>query len=144
MAAVVVVSIGYAEGAILGRTLGTWQVICWALTYSIPLLLPITAGVVWRFGFAPSAVSLGGLFYVSFFSAFLGLFAWYHGLTLGGVGRVGQLMLLQPFMTLSFAAVFMGEQFGWSAVVCAAIVAGAIAVAKRASLKRNPSIADEH
>lgn len=142
LAAVVVVSVGYAEGAILGRTLGTWQVICWALVYAIPLLLPITAWAVWYYGFEPGTTSLFGLLYVSIFSAFLGLFAWYHGLTLGGVARVGQLMMLQPFMTLSFTALFMGETFGWGAIVCTVVVAASIAIAKRTGAKPSPVILD--
>jgi drug/metabolite transporter (DMT)-like permease len=136
LAAVVLVSIGYAEGALLGRTLGTWQVICWALVYAIPLLMPLTALAVWHYGFHPSTTSLLGFSYVSIFSAFLGLFAWYHGMTLGGVARVGQLMMLQPFLTLTFTSLFMGERFGWGAVFCTVVVAIAIAVAKRSSANR--------
>jgi drug/metabolite transporter (DMT)-like permease len=136
LAAVIVVSVGYAEGAILGRTLGTWQVICWALAYSMPLLMPITAWAVWHYGFQPGTTSLLGLLYVSILSAFLGLFAWYHGLTLGGVARVGQLMMLQPFMTLTFTSLFMGEHFGWEAVICTVVVAISIAVARRSSAKQ--------
>jgi drug/metabolite transporter (DMT)-like permease len=142
LAAVIVVSVGYAEGAILGRTLGTWQVICWALVYSMPLLMPITAWAVWHYGFQPSTTSLLGLSYVSILSAFLGLFAWYHGLTLGGVARVGQLMMLQPFMTLTFTSLFMGEHFGWEAVICTVVVAISIAVARRATNRRDARITE--
>ena len=60
---------------------------------------------------------------MSFVSAFLGFFAWYHGLALGGVARVGQIQLLQPFFTFIAAALFLGERFGWRPVACAALVA---------------------
>src|SRR3984957_8291350 len=36
LAAVVVCGLGYAEGAKLSRTLGGWQVISWALVFSLP------------------------------------------------------------------------------------------------------------
>jgi drug/metabolite transporter (DMT)-like permease len=108
----------------------------------MPLLMPITAWAVWHYGFQPSTTSLLGLSYVSILSAFLGLFAWYHGLTLGGVARVGQLMMLQPFMTLTFTSLFMGEHFGWEAVICTVVVAISIAVARRATNRRDARITE--
>lgn len=36
LAAVLVCGLGYAEGAVLSRRLGGWQVICWALVLSLP------------------------------------------------------------------------------------------------------------
>ncbi|MGV0029250.1 EamA family transporter [Phormidesmis priestleyi] len=59
-----------------------------------------------------SAVSLGavlGFLYVSIFSMFLGFFAWYKGLSLGGVARVGQVQLLQPFLTILASTILLGE-----------------------------------
>jgi drug/metabolite transporter (DMT)-like permease len=41
LGAVITVGMGYAEGAILARTCGAWQVICWSLILSTPILLPI-------------------------------------------------------------------------------------------------------
>jgi drug/metabolite transporter (DMT)-like permease len=41
LGAVVVCGLGYAEGANLSRKLGGWQVICWALLLSLPVMLPI-------------------------------------------------------------------------------------------------------
>lgn len=41
LGAVLAAAIGYAEGAILARTFGAWQVICWSLVLSVPVLLPI-------------------------------------------------------------------------------------------------------
>lgn len=41
LGAVIAAGIGYAEGAVLARTFGAWQVICWALVLSVPFLLPI-------------------------------------------------------------------------------------------------------
>ena len=40
---------------------------------------------------------------------FLGFFAWYHGLALGGVAKIGQVQLAQPVLTLFWAALVLGE-----------------------------------
>jgi len=120
--AVILAALGYAEGGRLAREIGGWQVICWSLV----LAFPVTIGpVVWlalEHGLEATPAAWGSFAYLSFFSSFLGFFAWYHGLARGGVARVGQLQLLQPFFTFVFAAAFLGESFGWKPVVCAAIV----------------------
>ena len=40
----------------------------------------------------------------------LGFFAWYRGLALGGVMRVSQVQLVQPFLALLFAVPVLGER----------------------------------
>lgn len=49
------------------------------------------------------------LAYVSVFSMLIGFVFWYKGLAQGGIARVGQLQLLQPFFGLMLAAVLLGE-----------------------------------
>ncbi|MEH2087083.1 EamA family transporter [Nostoc sp.] len=54
-----------------------------------------------------------GFSYVSIFSQFLAFFAWYHGMSIGSVARVSQiqlLQLLQPFLTIIFSGLLLGEQ----------------------------------
>lgn len=109
LAAVAVCGLGYAEGASLSRRLGGWQVISWALILSLPLMVALA--VINRpatlAGIAPAAwLALG---YVSVFSMMAGFVFWYRGLALGGIARVGQLQLLQPFMGLALAAMLLGE-----------------------------------
>ncbi|QBF28242.1 DMT family transporter [Pseudomonas tructae] len=110
LAAIAVGGLGYAEGGRLAREMGGWQVICWALVLSAPLLLgpviylalqhqgPVSARTWWAFG------------YVSLFSQFIGFFAWYAGLAMGGIARVSQIQLLQIFFTIAFSALFFAEQ----------------------------------
>lgn len=138
--AVVCAALGYAEGGRLGREIGGWQVICWALLLSIPLLIPCVAWIVWRHGLAATPAAWAGFAYVSLVSAFLGFFAWYHGLAIGGIARVGQLQLLQPFFTLTFAALFLGESFGLGAILCATLVTLAIFIGRRNEIlhSKNP------
>jgi drug/metabolite transporter (DMT)-like permease len=107
--AVLVCGLGYAEGAKLSRSLGGWQVICWALVLSTPVLI----GPVWYLAAQhQGAISMRTWWafgYVSLFSQFLGFFAWYAGLAMGGIARVSQIQLLQIFFTIAFSALFFGE-----------------------------------
>lgn len=119
---VALAALGYAEGGRLAREIGGWQVICWSLVLAFPFLIGPSAWLIDRHGIVAPPSAWYGFLYLSFVSAFLGFFAWYHGLGLGGVARVGQLQLLQPFFTFIFAASFLGERFGWRPVVCASLV----------------------
>jgi len=50
-----------------------------------------------------------GFAYVSLFSMWLGFFAWYRALALGGTVRVSQVQLLQPFLSILAAVPILGE-----------------------------------
>ena len=134
LAAVVCTSFGYAEGGRLGRKIGGWQVICWAVVLGTPLLIPAVAFLIWQHGLAATPASWAGFAYVSVVSAFLAFFAWYHGLAIGGVARVGQVQLLQPFFTMAFAAAFLGERLGPGAIVAATIVALSIFIGRKTKI----------
>jgi drug/metabolite transporter (DMT)-like permease len=131
LASVVLTAMGYAEGGRLSREMGGWQVICWAVVLGVPFLVPSVAWLIWRHGLEATPASWAGFAYVSLVSAFLGFFAWYRGLATGGVARVGQLQLLQPFFTLAFAATFLGERFGLGAVLAATLVALSIFISRK-------------
>lgn len=108
--AIVLCGLGYAEGAKLSKTLGGWQVICWALAASLVLTAPATLLLL-----PHSLAQIGtpawiGLLYVSLFSMLIGFIFWYRGLAQGGIAAVGQLQLLQPFLGLAVAAIVLHEQ----------------------------------
>jgi drug/metabolite transporter (DMT)-like permease len=130
-AAIVVCGLGYAEGAQLSRKLGGWQVICWALVLSLPVMLPLTLYVF------PSDLSIIkqpawiGLFYVSLFSMLIGFIFWYRGLAQGGIAAVGQLQLLQPFFGLVLAATLLHESVSWPMIAVTVAVILCVAGAKR-------------
>ncbi|MDQ2655117.1 MAG: DMT family transporter [Chloroflexota bacterium] len=110
LCAVASAAVGYAEGGRLARDLGGWRVICWALLISAPvLIIPVALAIVEQHGLHASPGAWLGFAYVSVISMFLGFFAWYRGLALGGIARVGQIQLVQPVMTMSWAALFLGE-----------------------------------
>ncbi|WP_085656367.1 DMT family transporter [Pseudomonas sp. B11(2017)] len=129
LAAILACGLGYAEGAKLSRTLGGWQVICWALVLALPAMAGLS---LWRMPASFSGISATAwtcLAYVSLFSMLIGFVFWYRGLAQGGIAAVGQLQLLQPFFGLALAATLVHEQvsLGMLAVTLGVIlcVAGA-------------------
>lgn len=138
LAAIAVGGLGYAEGGRLAREMGGWQVICWALVLASPLLIvpvaylalqhqgPVSAKAWWAFG------------YVSLFSQFIGFFAWYAGLALGGIARVSQIQLLQIFFTIAFSALFFGEQVEPITWVFAAGVIGTVVLGRKTRVHPAP------
>lgn len=128
VAAVAAAAVGYAEGARLSRILGGWQVISWVLVLSAPVLvLPVWLVAGGRIPDAPPT-AWAGFAYVALISMFLGFFAWYRGLALGGIAAVGQLQLLQPFFTIIASAWLLGEAVDGATYLAAALVVAAIAM----------------
>lgn len=130
LAAVALAGLAYAEGASLTRELGAWQTMCWALVLAAPLLVAPVALA------APDAARVGpeawlGFAYVSLMSMFLGMFAWYRALAVGGTARIGQLQLAQPVLTLGWSAMLLGESVGAATLVAALAVIGSVALTQR-------------
>ncbi len=135
LAAVLVCGLGYAEGAVLSRRLGGWQVICWALTLALPVMLAALCLVPWP---APSMIGLPawiGLGYVSLFSMLIGFMFWYRGLALGGTAAVGQLQLLQPLIALGLAATLLHEAIGRGMILAMLAVIACVAGARHFSTR---------
>ena len=129
--AVASAAIGYAEGGRLSRTMPGWQVICWALVLAAPLVaVPTVLAIDDRLLRAPPVAWIG-FAYVSAISMFLGFFAWYRGLALGGIAIVGQVQLIQPFLTIFASAWLLGERIDVATYIAAALVLGSIAVGRR-------------
>ena len=138
IAAVASSSIGHAKGANLTRLLGSLQVISWALVISAPFL------IVPAILYAPNTVHLSvsswlGFIYVSLVSQFLGFLPWYRGLALGGIARVGQTRLLQPFFTIAAASVLLGEAVDAVTLSFAVIVFGVVAIGMRLNIAQKPN-----
>ncbi len=124
-------SIGYVAGARVSAALPAEHVICWVLVLSLPLTLPAMLAT-WPANAAEvSAASWGGFAYVTLFSMWLGFFAWYRGLVLGGVMRVSQVQLLQPFLALLAAVPLLGEKLEATTVLFALAVVAVVFVGKR-------------
>jgi drug/metabolite transporter (DMT)-like permease len=131
VAAVILCGWGYAEGAVLSRQYGGWQVISWALLLGLPFMLPVaivTLPGTWADITVPAWI---GLAYVSVFSMLVGFVFWYRGLALGGTATVGQLQLLQPFLGLLLAGLLLGEHVAWTMIAAALLVVVFVALAKK-------------
>jgi drug/metabolite transporter (DMT)-like permease len=136
--AVLAAAVGYAEGARLARDLGGWQVISWALILSAPFLAVPFGISVWTHGVAAPFSAWAAFGYVAIVSQFFGFFAWYKGLALGGVARVSQLQLLQPFLTMIASGLLWGEQITTLALGSALVVAATVAIGRKAPVVRAP------
>jgi len=127
--AVLLGALGYAEGGRLARTLDGWRVVSWALVLGLPvavavlLLSPLPTHL-------PSLTAWLGFAYISVFSMLLGFFAWYRGLALGGVARAGQVQLIQPVLTLGWAALLLGERLTLPTFVAALVIVGCAALSR--------------
>jgi drug/metabolite transporter (DMT)-like permease len=77
------------------------------------------------------AKPLLGLLYVTPFSHWIGFFAWNAGMAMGGIARVSQVQLLQPFVTFALAASFNGESITWQIVAFAAAVVATVEISTR-------------
>src|ERR1700754_2850785 len=142
LVAVGIGALGYAEGARLARQMGGWQGICWALVLSAPFLLLAVGGLAWAHHAAhPGPLSLKvwlAFGYVTLFSQFIGFFAWYAGLAMGGIARVGQVQLLQIFFTMAFSALFFGEHVGTSTWLYAPAVIVTVVLVRKSSVRPGP------
>lgn len=130
LGAVIAGGVGYAEGAVLARTFSAWQVICWALVFSAPFLLPI---ILWSGLPKFSAIGYSawlGFIYISLVSMFLAFIVWYRGLAIGGIARVGQVQLLQPFFTILASGLLLGEQISHDTFIYAMGVALCVALGR--------------
>jgi len=125
--AVFAASLGYIYGAQVTPALGAERVICWVCVMALPVTLP---GALWLWPQQPIAtISWLGFVYVGIFSMWVGFFAWYRGLAMGGALRVSQAQLLQPFLSILAAVPLLGEPIdlvtlGFAAAVVATVVAG--------------------
>jgi drug/metabolite transporter (DMT)-like permease len=127
LAATACAAAGYGWGARLSQRMRAEHVICWALVIALPLTVP--AALITRPQQALQAAAWWGFAYVAVFSMWLGFFAWYRGLALGGTVRVSQVQLLQPLLGMLFAVPLLGESLdavtlGFAVAVIATVFLG--------------------
>lgn len=103
----------------------SWSLVIAAPVVAMPTAMYVDAGLL----SAPASAWLG-FAYVSIVSMFLGFFAWYRGLAQGGIAAVGQVQLLQPFLTIFASALLLGERLDWATIVAAALVITSIAIGR--------------
>ena len=134
--AILSAAIGYAVGGQLSKTMGGWQVICWALVLSFPfILIPAIMKAPENVLEQPFDVWLSFL-YLALVSQLLGFFLWNKGLALGGIARVSQAQLLQPFVTIIASVLLIGEKMDIETIIFAFLVVGTVALGKRMTIHK--------
>ena len=129
--AMLVGAVGYVGGAALTPALGAERVICWVLVISLPFTLPLALlnvpaqAVPWSSWLAFA--------YLALFSMWIGFFAWYRGLALGGAVRVSQVQLVQPFLSIVLAVPLLGESLDAVTIIFALAVIATVFAGKRMS-----------
>jgi drug/metabolite transporter (DMT)-like permease len=136
LGAVLTGALGYTEGGMLARELGGWQTICWALVLALPVTT--TTAFLARTAIASHVKTSAwvGFAYLSVVSMFLGFFAWYGALALGSIARVSQVQLLQPSLSLLWAALLLNEPLDRITMIVAAIVLLAVVGSRRATSRQ--------
>ena len=128
-------SCGYVILAKLSHFMAGWEAISWALVVTIPISLTGSLLTWSDVYFGVPAFEFWAFMYLGLFSMFLGFFAWNTGLRLGGISRVGQLQLLQTFVTLAIAAMLLGEKISVETMLFALAVLVVIVLGQRARVE---------
>ncbi|MDR5700940.1 DMT family transporter [Agromyces aerolatus] len=128
-AAVIVCAVAYAEGGVLARSLGAWQTISWALVAAAPIMTVLSVYAVGSQPPTGTPIEWASFAYLCVVSMFLGFVAWYRGLAIGPLAQVSQIQLLQPILSIGWAAILLHEHItvptliGGTAVVACALIA---------------------
>ena len=134
LAAMGCAAIGYAQGGQLSQRMRADHVICWALVIALPVTLPLA---LWTHPQEAIAASAWWAFaYVAVFSMWIGFFAWYRGLALGGTVRVSQVQLVQPFLSMLFAVPLLDETLDAVTLGFAAAVIATVFIGKKMPVQR--------
>lgn len=128
--------IGYVEGGELSRKMNPRAVISWALVISLPFNI-VFSYLTFNSAYFDAGIGAWTIFiYLSLFPMFLGFFFWYEGLAIGGIARVSQVQLIQPFCTLLAASILLGDSLTWMNLVFAVLVVSTVILGKQMLIKR--------
>jgi len=139
LGAVAAAAVGYAEGGLLARELGAWQTVSWALVLAAPLMVALAALAVAQQPPSATPAQWASFAYLGVVSMFLGFFAWYRGLAIGPMTQVSQIQLVQPVLSIAWAALILGESLTETTLIGGATVIACAGLAVRARLKPAPS-----
>lgn len=129
LGAVASAAVGYAQGARLAQAMGGMQVISWTLVIAAPFIaVPVLLTAPASLG-QPASAWLA-FAYVMVVSQFLGFVPWYRGLALGGLAKVSQVQLLQPFLTILASVFIVGEPADATTWIVALLVVAVVAMGK--------------
>ncbi len=98
----------------------------------------LTRGLVlYSFLFVPKGINIyTGFLYVAIFSQWIGFFAWYKGLDLGGAVRVSQIQLLMPFFTFAFSIYLLGETLDFLTIIFSIVIILLIYISRKMAITK--------
>jgi drug/metabolite transporter (DMT)-like permease len=139
-AAVGVAAIGYTFSGRLTAGMPGWEVISWVLVLALPISLPAAALTMPADLTQIALKPWLALLYVAVFAQWIGFFAWNAGMAMGGIARVSQVQLLQPFITFALAALFNDETITPQILLFAAAVVATVAISTRTRARQTPVV----
>jgi drug/metabolite transporter (DMT)-like permease len=129
-------AIGYTLSGRLTARMPGWEVISWQVAIVFPLSLIATV-VMWPVGIADvSMLPWLGLGYVSFVSQYTAFFVFNAALAMGGISRIAQIMLLQPFVVVGLALPVNREPIQIDTLLFAAAVVATVLVGQKMRILR--------
>ena len=129
-------AVGYTLSGRLTALLAGWEVISW----QVVLFLPLAAVATWVLWPADiESVPLrawAALGYVGLVSQYTAFFVFNAAMAMGGIARVGQIMLLQPFVIVALAFPVNGEPLDIVTFLFAAAVVATVLIGQRMRVER--------
>jgi drug/metabolite transporter (DMT)-like permease len=129
-------SLGYTLSGRLSIKMPGWEVISW----SVVMFLPLAALCTWLTWPANLAQvrwpAYAGLAYVGLVSQYSAFFVYNAGMAMSGVARVGQMLLLQPFVIVALSVPVNGERFDLETMLFAAAVVATVLIGQRMRVQR--------
>lgn len=136
LGAVVSGAMGYTLSGRLTAQMPGWEVISWQVAIFLPLAFLATL-TMWPVDITSAPLSSWvGLGYVSLVSQYTAFFVFNAALAMGGIARVGQIMLLQPFVIVGLAAPVNNEPIHVETIVFAAAVVATLLIGQRMRVMR--------
>jgi drug/metabolite transporter (DMT)-like permease len=133
--AILFVSVGYSEGGNLSKEMGSIAVVSWALVLTLPFNIIATYFFYETSFSSVSLQALISLSYVGLFSMYIGFFFWYKGIAIGGISRVGQVQLIQPFLTIVAAFFLTNEKITFLNILFALMVLVVIIIGRKTKIE---------
>ena len=121
----------YALSGKLSRLMPGWEVISWQVAAFLPFSA-LAALLTWPSDLATVPWSAwGGLAYIGLISQYAAFFVFNAAMALGGVARIGQFIMLQPFIVVALAAPVNGEPIRLSTIFYAVAVVVTVIIGQR-------------
>jgi drug/metabolite transporter (DMT)-like permease len=129
-------ALGYTFSGRLATRMPGWEVISWQVVIFLPLAA-VTTFALWPADIASVSIwPWAGLGYVGFVSQYTAFFVFNAALAIGGIARVGQVMLLQPFAIVALALPVNGEPINVETILFAAAVVATVLIGQRMRVVR--------